>query len=361
MLNGTLARGATSMPTPPTPAYQPISALLASGDFSNKALLGCVNSVPYVPKHLEQIGLYDYQSESARAVMLELLGDQINLIPVSEANEPGLVVGANKRTSISVTAPRLAATFTVLPSEVAAVREVGGVNLETVETRADQKLKRVIRYQNATMERHRLSAACGRLLDSDGSTLINYFTLLGISEDTLSLDVGTSTTDMIGKATTIRNMQEDALGDLDDDQMPIVELGRTIWQSFVTHPNVKDAYKYFESQRDSNVMNPLREDLRYRNFVHGDVIWRQYRGSSVQSGRFIADTEGRVIMPGVEGTYIGAFCPPDDMKTYVNTPGLPFYMTVKELDHDGGWEVRVQSNPIHILSRPKVAIKITSS
>lgn len=345
------------MPTPPTPAYQPISQLLASGDTSYESLLGCVNSVPFEPKYLGDLGLFDYQSETANPVVVEFDGQVINLVQTSQPGSPGQAVDYAPRKTQAVNAPRIAVTITVLPSEVAGVREVGGVQLETLETRADRKLKNAVRNIRSTMEWHRLKAAQGRLLDANGSTINDYYSLFGISEPVYSLAVGTSTTDFIGVGEDLLNMEEDALGELDWTVKPIALLGRTLFKSFVTHPNVKDAYRYFQSNQKNN---PNRDDIRYEDFEHGGIIWRQYRGNANTVGRFLADNEGRVLIPGVAGSYIGAFCPPTDIKEFVNTPGLPLYMTVKELDHGGGWEIRVQSNPLHVMARPAAAIKLTA-
>jgi hypothetical protein len=348
------------------PGYTPIGAIIASGDLAQgnmATLMGTVNAVPFEPSYVGDLGLYHYQPSSTRINEIEFDGQTINLIQSTPPGSPGQSVTLNRRNVKAVTAPRIAEEITINAMEVAAIRGLSTTQLETVQTRADRKILNAVRNLRTTLEFHRVGGAIGVLLDADGSTVIqNYFSILGVSQPTYNVAFGTSAAQkFIVIAAALLNMLEDALGNLaPGGQKPIVLCGRTFWQRFIADSSVVTAFQYFESNKKGS--DPLRDDLRYDDFEYGGLIWRQWRGQAANgAGRFIPDAQAQLLIPGVPGTYEAYFCPPEDQASKVNTPGIPIYPTVKVLDHDMGYEIRLQSNPLHVNTRPAAAIQLYSS
>lgn len=351
------------------PAYQSIGKLIATGDLAQAGmatLAGLINTVPYEPKYLYNRGTYHYESALTPTIELEFDGQVITVIQSTAPGTAPTPTSLRPRTVKPVTAVRIAEQFPVLASEIAAIRELGGVDLDSVETRADRLLRVAIRNIRSTLEYHRLGAAMGLWLDADGTVIQNYFTLLGVSQPTYDVTFSTAATSKwIGICADLKNALEDALGNLDgDDEFePVVLCGRTFWKKFVTQPDVVTAFQYFESeqQRRAGGYDPLRDDLRYADFKYGGFRWRQYRGAANNTGRFMPDNEAHLIVDMVPGTYLGFWTPPKDNKFFTNMPGVPIVPSVKELDHGEGLEFRLQSNPIHVMTRPLAAYKLYSS
>ena len=341
------------------PAYMPVGQMIASGNFTFETLVGCVNSVPFEPKYLQDIGLYDYASAYTSTVEVEFDGQVINLVQTSQPGTPGLQVSRNPRNIYTFNASRIAETVVVYADEVAAIRALGSTELETVQTHADKKLQNAVRNIRSTMEWQRAQTAQGRLLDADGTVINDYFSLLNVSEPTQDMTLGTTSEGHLNSVcTTILNTLEDALGNLVPGVPPIAICGRTFFQNFITHPNVLDAYKYFEATQQK--LNPNRQDVRYDDFQFGGIIWRQYRGK-VNGTAYVPDAYARIVVDGLSGTYLGEFCPPRDIVDQVNKLGQPLYPTVYPLPHNAGYEFRIQSNVLHVMTRPAAAIKLFSS
>ena len=70
---------------------------------------------------------------------------------------------------------------------------------------------------------------------------------------------------------------------------------------------------------------------------------------------FKADKHHLIFMPGL---LIGRFAPAPYNET-VNTIGLPIYAKALEKRNGTGWDLEMQSNPLHILTRPRAVIKGT--
>lgn len=124
--------------------------------------------------------------------------------------------------------------------------------------------------------------------------------------------------------------------------------GASFWRKLITHANVKEAYKYQQSQR-------LRTDGR-EEFDFGGLMFERYRGG-VGGTPFVATTEAYAIPMGVDQMFISRFAPADYAEA-VNTVGLPFYSSSERLKHGKGVELEAQSNPIHLNTRPKAVIKL---
>lgn len=348
------------------PAYIPIGALIANGDIATgqmATLAASINSVPFEPSRLGDMGIFHYESEMTNPIALEYDGQAINLVQSTAPGSPGQETKLNPRDVKFVTPPRIARKVTVLATEVAGIRALGSTQMETVATRVDRKIMNAVRDIRSTMEFHRVGGAIGLLLEADGTTVIqNYFTLLGVSQPQIDVLFGTPAT---GKFITIGqnilNTIEDSLGNLAQmgDAPPIAFCGRAFFQRVVTDSSVVDAYKFFEERQQT--LNINRDDARYVGFKHGGVIWTQYRGSAGNSGRFIPDAEAHIVVQDVPGTYAGYFCPPLDIVDEVNTMAKPLYPTVEMLPHGRGFEIEIQSNPIHVNNRPGVAIRLFSS
>jgi hypothetical protein len=72
----------------------------------------------------------------------------------------------------------------------------------------------------------------------------------------------------------------------------------------------------------------------------------------------IGTNDAYVVPRGVPGLLLGRFGPANYWQT-VNTVGLPLYAKGIPMPNDKGWDIEMQSNPIHLLTRPRAVIKVT--
>ena len=89
----------------------------------------------------------------------------------------------------------------------------------------------------------------------------------------------------------------------------------------------------------------------------GGIRWVKYRGA-VGGTQMIHPDEAYVIPMGVPGLALGRFAPGDWLDT-VNTIGLPGYAVGKIREDNKGVDIEMQSNPLHLLTRPRAVIKLT--
>lgn len=322
--------------------------IFESDIFTMASLTAAINEVQYVPSQIGDAGLFEGQGISSTHMVIEKDGDTLGLVEAKPRGALGTPVGGSKRTGVTFTAAHLPTTATVLADEVQNVRAFNSEDtMEAVQTKVNQRLAKMAGRIDMTHEYHRLGAIMGKVLDSDGTSVIyDLFSAFDMTQQTVEMKLDTATTDVQGLCLDIHEKTEEALGGLSYTGIT-VRCGKTFWRKFIGHKLVKEAYERWESGAR------LRADPRDA-FMFGGIFWERYRGGGKIK---IADSEAYASPEGVMDLFITRFAPGDYMDT-VNTLGLPFYSSSKILDHNKGVELEAQSNPAHLCTRPKVNIKL---
>jgi hypothetical protein len=210
---------------------------------------------------------------------------------------------------------------------------------------------------DATVEYQRINALQGIILDADGETVIyNLYNEFGVTQTVIDLNLNRTNFEQVqGTVTSILDAMDNELGAMAYDH-GYAFLGANLWNDFITSPAVVDAYKYF--QATGQLLNPLRQDLRYKGFEFGGIIWEKYRGT-VNGIPFVQPNQGIAFPIGAD-IYRTYYAPANFVET-VNTLGLPRY--AKQVVNKWGTavDVHTQSNPLSITLRPAAHIKLISS
>lgn len=317
--------------------------------FTMVSLTAAINDVEYLPNQIGSLGLFEPAGVSTTSVLIEKDGDKLGLVENKSRGAPGMVIGGDKRSGFTFTTAHLPTTATVLADEVQNVREFGSEDsMKAVQSVVNRRLAKMARFIDITHEYHRLGAMQGKVLDSDGKTVIyDLYQVFGIPEKTMSMALDTAGTDVQVKCLDVLENVEEGLGGLPFSGATAM-CGKSFWRKFVGHSKVKQAYERYQNGER------LRGDAR-EAFYFGGIYWERYRGGGKVK---IPDNQARVMPLGVMDLFISRFAPADYMDT-VNTLGLPFYASSELLKHGKGVELEGQSNPAHLCTRPQACIKLT--
>ncbi|MDL4861443.1 major capsid protein [Halomonas elongata] len=314
--------------------------------FSLSSLTAAINEVQYVPNQIGSLGLFEAEGISTTSLIIEKDGNTLDLVENKPRGAPGTVVGADKRTGVSFTTAHLPTTATINADEVQNVRAFGSEDQEqAVQTVVNRRLAKMAQRIDMTHEYHKLGAIQGKVLDSDGTTVIyDLFQAFGITQQSVDMVLDTTSTDVQGKCLDIHEKIEDALSGLTYSGVTVL-CGKSFWRKFIGHKAVKEAYERWQAGER------LRGDPR-EGFMFGGIFWERYRGGGKIK---VADTQAHAVPTGVLDLFISRFAPADYMDT-VNTLGLPFYSSSETLRHNKGAELEAQSNPAHLCTRPQTCI-----
>lgn len=328
--------------------------------FSLVNMTAAVQKMPTVPSFLGGLGIFDSEGVTTNIVSIEQKGQTLSLIPTSDRGTAPPMGTTDKRTLRNFNIPRVAKGDQIFAHEIQGIRAFGTESeLETMAQKVLEKQSKLLTEVNLTLEYHRLGAIQGKLLDSDGSTVIyNYFTEFGISEPTeidFDLDAASPAEGvLLNKCKAAKRAAIRALG---ASYVPGVTrfmwlCGDTFFDQFTAHNDVRTTYKNWEAAAG------LRGSVgaAFSSFQFGEMEWHNYQGTDDNSTVAIGATKARLVVLGVPGLYRRFNGPGETMET-VNTIGQPLYsMLVRDVLRNQWVQPEVYAYPLHICTRPEVLL-----
>ncbi len=321
--------------------------------FSAIKLIAAINKIPYQPTRLGKLGVFVDEGVSTTTVAIEMQNGVLTLVPTAPRGGPGAVKTVERRNLRNFTTVHLPQRVAVMADEVQGLRAFGSETEEELAmARLMAKMAVARRDLDVTHEWQRMGCLKGQVLDADGATVIyNYFTEFGVAQQTQAWALTTDATKVLQLCVALSRMVEDKLGGVMHTGIHVL-CSSGFFDKLTGHPAVAEAFKR------QNEGAFLRADKR-SGFEFGEIWFEEYRGS-VGGTAFIAANKAYAIPLGVPELFKSVYAPAPYMET-VNTIGMPFYAKQKSLDYDVGLEVQVQSNPLHICTRPDTVVELTAS
>lgn len=318
--------------------------------FALTTLTAALLDVPHLPSMLGDDGLFEYEGINLLTVEVEKEGSTIALVQTTPRGSKGNSIARDGRNVRNFKVAHLQLDDAIRADEVQGVRMFG---TEAELTPLDAKIQKIMRNGmrniDMTLEYHRMGALKGQILDADGTVLIDCFTEFAVEQNVLDFELDQTGTDVRLKCDTAINMIEDELGGLPYTSM-VAYCGRTFWQSLIGHKSVKETY--LNQAQAAQLRGRPTETLDF-----GGVMWKKYRGA-VGNTQMVGVTDCYIVPQGVPGLLIGRFGPGDWIET-VNTIGLPGYARGYVDEKGKGVDIEIQSNPLHLNTRPRSVIKGT--
>lgn len=321
--------------------------------FSVVEMTKAINSTPFKPMRIQQMGLFQEEGITTTSVGIELNDETFTLVPDSPRGGIPDPVALEKRKMIQIKVPHLPQVGAVYADSVQNVRAFGAVDnaLETAQNAVNRVLTKMRQRLDLTIEYHRIGALKGQVLDYDGATVLyNLYTLFGVSQQLHDMKLDTATTNPMAEAMAITAKIEDALGGLSYDHIHAF-CGASFFSKLIAHALVKETFLGWQ-----RAQRFLEDDFRFGGFVMGNIIWEQYRGK-VGAIDYIPTAKAYVFPVGVPDMFLTNYAPADYVET-VNTVGLPYYSKQEQKRLGKGIDIEAQSNPLNVNTRPRAVIEV---
>jgi len=327
--------------------------------FSMTSLSGVVNKLDYQPQLLGELGLFEPMPVRTRTVFVDQRDGSLTLIPTSATGSAPSELAIDNRDAVPFKTTRLAKGFTLYAEEIQDIRAFGSeTELEQVQGEYLRRLARTRADVELTQEHHRLGALQGKLLDSDGSTVIyDYFAQFGESEPAaVNFALGTAATDVRGKcAEVIRAMSRSAKGAFTSATTVHALVGDTFYDLLINHEQVVATFTGWAAATD------LRQGAAFNAFTYGGITFHNYRGTDDNSTVAIADDEAKFFPIGASGVFKKAMAPAE-FGPFVQTLGMDTYaLNIPDRDRQAWTRGEIYSYPLYICQQPQVLRKGTSS
>jgi hypothetical protein len=323
--------------------------------FNMVSLTTALNKLPHVPMRIGQMNLFTPKGITTRTPVIEERHGRLSLLQTKAPGTHDQVWRSNDRTAKAFNVPYIPLDAEVKASDVAGVRAFGSETvLETVAGKVNDVLQEARNSFEATWEFHRVKSLHGQLVDGDGSTVLyNWFTTFGVTETVVAFNFDNANLPITDKALAVHRAIEDALGGTLFTGVHAI-CGNDFFDAFIKHPMVKDAWDRWQDGAFLRTVNrPLGGSGGGFNMF--DITWENYRGA-IGGTKFVADNECRFFPTGVSNLFEVYYAPADWTET-VNTTGRPLYAKQERKKWDEGIDLHMQSNPLHICTRPACLIK----
>lgn len=325
--------------------------MLNDDGFTLAEMTAAINELPHLPSMLGDDGLFEYAGVSTLTVNVEKQGQTLALVSSKPRGASGSEIGRYNKSLRPFNLVHLPLEDRIMADEVQGVRQFGTEGTPTpVEQRRQEVMQLGVRRFDITMEYHRVGCLKGQVLDADGVTVLHdMFTEFGVTQNVIDFQLDVTTTELRAKCNQTIDAIEDELGGTPWTSL-VAYCGRTFWESLIVHKAVKETY-LAQVQAAQLRGNPT-ESLDF-----GGILWKKYRGAA-NGSQMIGTNDAYVVPRGVPGLLLGRFGPANYWET-VNTVGLPLYAKGIPMPNDKGWDIEMQSNPIHLMTRPRAVIKVT--
>jgi hypothetical protein len=289
--------------------------------FSMASLTAAINLIPNRYGRLEQLNLFPAKPVRTRQILVEEYAGRLNLLPTRAPGSPGTVGERGQRKLRSFVIPHIPHDDVVLPEEVQGLRAFGSeTEMEAIGGVMARHLETMRNKHAITLEHLRMGALKGKILDADGSELIDLFDAFEITQETVSFELGSGGTNVKAKCAAVLTKIED---NLKGEFMNGVHClcSPEFFAALTGHAKVEKAFENW--QNGAILINDVRA-----GFTYGGITFEEYRGQATDingnARRFIAAGEAHAFPLGTVDTFATYFAPADFNET-VNTLGQPLY------------------------------------
>jgi hypothetical protein len=329
--------------------------------FSVVNLTDALNETKHKPGFISSLGLFTETPVDTTTIAIEKgAAENLILVPRSARGGPGTTVGKNLRSMKSLNVPHFEINDAVMAEEVQGIRAFG----QTVarETMQAKLATRFSEHQNSfavTEEFARLGAVKGVVTYADGGTL-DLFSEFGVSQEAeLAFNFAVKDSGDLRKflMQTQRTMGVNLAG------LPfsgvLALCSDTAFDALLKNPEVYKSYMKAQDVRQvrqgylQNAGDP--QGGTWGVFEWGDWTWANYRGQ-VGTQKFIDDDKLHILPMGVPNMFRSYYAPADYEET-VNTLGKRLYAKQYPMPNGKGRHLDIQTNALHICTRPKALMK----
>jgi len=331
-----------------------MSDVFSNDPFSNVTMTDAVNKMPFVDTGIQTLIPATETVSVTEDIQIDIEQGTVRLVPVTARGGDAAVQDRSKRHTVKIPIPVYELRDTIQNREVLNRRETSSTNLITLQAHRDAILAPMGQSMVHTRGFQRAKGWLeGKVLDDDGSLVIDIFQRLGEEQIVLEWD----TTDAKFNATEafieLMEQSEDELGAMAADRYVAVA-GRN------AHANLR-----LNKQVESAAQNPLNVQLQSIDKRKGVRMSEAVDLASYGRARYTlpnGTTDGFVsdefmyfspVGPGQARSVVG----PSDMKEFWGNP-LDMYVSIEPTKHGKGEEVLLQACFLNLMARPRAVIKV---
>lgn len=331
-----------------------------------------VNRLPNTFGLLNALGIAPIEPLSSRNVRIDFRDGFVYVLSAEEPGSPPSIGPDESEGGVIMEIPHFPHFENISVNDVENRLQVvnGQVTPRSLDRELARKLKLIRTHHSITLEFIRLGMLRGLIKDGKGKTLHDLFSLFGITKKTVDFKLGTAGTDVRAKCEEVvdhvhTNLKGESTSGVECIISPV------LFTKLIAHANVE---KFWLNAQNTDEHRMLRRQASGGNwgraFEFGDIVFREYKGSlpvknaagQIAQEKNVADGLGHCYPAGTQNM-MTTFEAPVHHIDYVNEePDTDtIFVSVKELDHGEGIEMKSQSNRLAVCKQPETLVEISSS
>lgn len=299
-----------------------------------------------IPRQMEALIQVESQGVSSEAVNIDRKQGQLGIIdPRARGEEPSRTEIPDYK-QVSLPIPHYPDMIRVEADEVVGRREFGSETAyELPENRLAEKMQAQNESYEVTYELSNVAACRGLVTNSKGDVVVDVKAQFQQGPTGLTMNLTDADTDYHAVFRCHKRKLRAQVGALAVTGY-VAFTPPAMFEKIVRSKNLKESYARWQDGAF------LRGDHRTGFTVAENVQIVEYESLDVGSDIALFPDDEIIMVPIARGLFKRKFAPKRGMTT-VNRPGRPKYVSTKILDHDAGFELKVETNFITFNSRPE--------
>jgi len=337
--------------------------LLSAPEFADNRLTEAINVPPYQTGRLAQLGLFADTPIHTTYAKIAIKDGDITIIPARERGGPANknMRGGQQATLIEI--PHFPLDDAITPSDLQNLTAYGqNYVMVALANVYNDKLQTMRDKHDATHANLDWGAINGLIIDAEGKTLLDTYANFGLTQQTMSFGLATSTTDVAAKNRAVKAAVRAQLKGAPSSGVRVFA-GANWFDQYVGHQTVREAMKYYAGATP----NPARDDISDSFDYAGLTVERveetfqiRLADNTFQTQPAVAPNEAIAVPFGTP--YFKRYIAPPDTIQDANTapqPSNKVFVSTNDLPHGKGRDVHTESNILPVCLRPQIMIKLT--
>ncbi len=316
-----------------------------------------VERVDYRPQLLGSLNLFEPIYSRSRAIAIAYRDRTMALIATSpDGSAPEELVPQDSDVRYFRTT-RLAKGSTIYAAELASITALPfDVQTREVAQEVTRRTARITEDLELTWEHMRFGAVQGRVMDSDGvSVLYDWYSIWGIAEPVeIDFELDSPGTDVRKKCRDVgRTMQKAGKGVWTPSSRVVGLCGDEFFDALLNHPQIK------ETKLGTERAVTIENIEGYSSIEIENITFVNYRGTDDGATLAIAANRVRFFPMGARGAFQVGWGPANEFKPYLNRAGIEKYgLILSDPSGRDAWDrTEIYSYPIFICTRPEMLLR----
>lgn len=325
--------------------------------FSLASLTGAINDFPRLETKLAEMRLFESKGIRTTEAWIERRHGDLSLVQTRPRGAPSDQVLGDKRDALKFKLSHISQESTITADEVQDVRRFGSEGeLQTVEEVVNERMRKMKRTIDATIEHMRVGALKGEIRDADGSIIHDLNDEFATSPTTATFEFSDTSAKIRRSCLAVSRTIEDELGVEPHTGISAI-CGPDFFDQLIDHPDVRDAYARWQDGE------ALRNDPR-AGFQFAGIEFIEYRAKA--NGKTFLDPGDCLAFPQGTSLFTESYAPADFIGAVNHVApdddlGLPAYARMALDPEFERWaKVHVQSNPLPLVLRPSIVVHVNA-